>query len=159
MTSSNTQLLVELKMKCFVQLARKCIVDNIEEEIGKTDSEEMREALVEKLTEVLESDLVFNKPKPVIISNFNVQQQRIPTEPVNVRGTPLKLKNIPNNIVYRKFCTSIANLLGYSPDFSDAPFNNLVRNTRVYEGIKQLYMSGRMDQGYLDQLVQDAETA
>lgn len=156
MSSSNTHLRVELKMKCFVQLARKCIVDNLEAEIEKTDNEELREALVEKLTEVLESDLVFNKPKPVVLSVVGIQQ-RVPTEPVNVRGTPLKLKNMPNSVVYRKFCTSVANILGYAPDFSDAPFNNLVRNTRVYEAIKRLYTSGRLDQDALDQLVQEAE--
>lgn len=157
MTSSNIHLRVELKMKCFIQLARKCIVDNIEEEIEKTDNEELREALVEKLTEVLESDLILNNPRPTVLSIVNVSQQRIPTEPVNVRGTPLKLKNMPNSIVYRKFCTSVANILGYAPDFSDSPFNNLVKNTRVYEAIKRLYTSGRIDQESLDQLVQDAE--
>lgn len=158
MIPSNTNLRIELKMKCFIQLARKCIVDNIEEEIEKTDNEEIREALIEKLTEVLESDLVFNKPNPVVLSVVGIQQQRIPTEPVNVRGTPLKLKNMPNNIVYRRFCTNIANILGYAPDFSDSPFNNLVRNTRVYEAIKRLYISGRIDQESLDQMVQDADS-
>lgn len=157
MSSSNNHLRVELKMKCFIQLARKCIVDNLEEEIEKTDNDELREALVEKLTDVLESDLVFNKSKPAVISIVGIQQQKIPSEPVNVRGTPLKLKNMPNSVVYRKFCTSIANILGYSPDFSDSPFNNLVRNTRVYEAIKRLYNSGKMDQEFLDQLVQEAE--
>lgn len=158
MTSSNTHLRVELKMKCFIQLARKCIVDNIEEEIEKTENEALREALVDKLTEVLESDLVFNKPKPNVLPIINVSQQRIPTEPVNIRGTPLKLKNMPNSVVYRKFCTSISDILGYAPDFSDSPFNNLVKNTRVYEAIRRLYSSGRIDQDTLDQLVQDAES-
>lgn len=154
--SSNNKLRVELKMKCFIQLARKCIVDNLEEEIGKTDNDELRESLVEKLTEILESDVVFVKPKTTIISVTNLQQ-KIPTEPVTVRGTPLKLKNMPSGAVYRKFCTSIADMLGYAHDFSDSPFNNLLRNARVYEGIKRLYSSGKIDQEIIDDLVKEAE--
>jgi len=157
MTSSNINLRVELKMKCFIQLARKCIVDNLEEEIEKTDNEELREALVEKLTEVLENDLVLNKPKPIILTVNDIRPQRIPTEPVNIRGTPLKLKNMPSSIIYRRFCAKIASMLNFAPDFSDAPFNNLARNTRVYEAIKRLYNSGKIDQESLDQLVQESE--
>lgn len=157
MASSNTQLRVELKMKCCIQLARKCIVDSIEEEIEKTDGE-LREALIEKLTEVLENDLIIVKSKSTNTSvNYNTQQ-RVPTEPVNVRGTPLKLKNMTSSMVYRRFCTNIANLLGYTSDFSDAPFNNLVKNTRIYEAIKRLYSSGRIDQELLDQMVREAES-
>lgn len=155
MTSSNVQLRVDNKMKYFIQLARKCIVDSLEEEIEKTENEEMREALSLKLTEVLENDLIINKIKPR--TNFNVQYQRPPSDPVHVRGTSLKLKNI-NNVAYKKFCNSIADILGYLADFSDAPFNNLSKNARVYEAIKRLYSSGRMDQEYLDQLIQDAES-
>jgi len=160
MTSSNIQLRVDLKMKCFIQLARKCIVDNIEEEIEKTDNDEIREALIEKLTMILEGDIIFTKPS---YNNRNTSRvntsssQRIPSEPVNVRGTPLKLKNMSNNIIYHKFCSNIAKLSGYAPDFSDSPFNNLVKNTRVYEAIKRLYASGLIDQNDLDQLVNDAE--
>ena len=155
-TSSNTNLKVELKMKCFVQLARKCIVDNLEEEIEKTDDDELREALVEKLTEVLENDIIFDKPRnntPVV----HKPQQRIPTEPVNVRGTPLKLKNMSNSTIYRNFCKSIADLCECAPDFSDTQFSNMVRYTRVYEAIKRLYNSGKIDQDTLDQLVKEAE--
>jgi len=154
MTSSNSHLLIQEKMKFLVQLARKCVIDNIEDEIAKAESEDIRSAYVDKLTEILESELVFNKPKTYVIT---VKHQGVPSEPVNVRGTSLKLKNMTNNVVYRKFCTSIANVLGYASDFSDAPFGNLPRNTRVYEAIKKLYSSGRLDQESLDQLVQEAE--
>jgi hypothetical protein len=137
-------------------MARKCIVDSIEEEIEKTDNEELREAFIEKLTDVLESDITFNKPKPTILSVVNVQSQKIPSEPVSVRGTPLKLKNM-DNVTYRKFCTNIADMSGYASDFSDAPFNNIVKNARVYEAIKRLYLSGRIDQELLDNLVKEME--
>ena len=154
MTSSNINLRVDLKMKCFVQLARKCIVDNIEAEIDKTDNEEMRQALVTKLTEVLENDLIFTKPKNIVVS---LQHIRTPTEPVSVRNTPLKLKNMSNSLVYKRFCASVASLLGCNVDYSDTTFGNLPKNARVYEGIKRLYSSGRLDQESLDQLVSDAE--
>lgn len=154
MASSKTHLRVDLKMKCFIQLARKCIVDNLEEEIEKTDNEELKEALIEKLTDVLECDLIINKIRPNPTTHIS---QRIPNEPVSVRGTPLKLKNMSNNIVYRKFCTAIANSGGYAPDFSDAPFNNLLKNTRVYEAIRRLFTSGNIDQEALDKIVQEAE--
>ncbi len=158
MASSNTNLRVDLKMKCFIQLARKCIVDNLEEEIEKTDNEEMKEALIEKLTDVLENDLIISKRKNNIVILSSFQQKKSPVEPVNVRGTPLKLKNMSSNTVYRKFCTNIANMLGYQSDFSDAPFYNYTKNNRVYEAIKVLYSSGKIDQESLDQLVTDAES-
>jgi hypothetical protein len=156
MVSSNIQLRVDNKMKYFIQLARKCILDSLEEEIEKTENEELREALSLKLTEVLENDLIINKSRPR--HNFNVQYQRIPTDPVYVRGTSLKLKNV-NNTAYKKFCNTIADIMGYTPDFSDSPFNNIPKNARVYEALKKLYSSGRMDQEYLDQLIQDAESS
>lgn len=156
MVSSNIQLKVDNKMKCFIQLARKTIVDLLEEEIEKTDNEELRSALTDKVTEVLECDLVVYRPKQVVISVLNINQ-KLPKEPVTVKGTPLKVKNMSNPLVYRNFCASVANLANYAPDFSDSPFSNYNRNSRVYEAIKRLYTSGRIDQETLDTLVQEAE--
>lgn len=152
----NVQLRVDIKMKCIIQLARKCIVDNLEQEIEKNNiNDEYRDALIEKLTEILEGELVINKAKSVVVP---VNAKRIPVDPVNIRGTPLKLKIMPDNAVYRRFCTNVANVLGYSSDFSDAPFNNLMKNTRVYEALKYLHVSGQLDQDKLDQMVKTAET-
>lgn len=156
---STSTLRVDLKMKCFIQLARKCLVDNLEEEIEKTENPEIKESLIEKLTEVLECDIIFSRPRVYNNVNDYNQRKKIPNEPVNVRGTPLKLRNMSNTVIYRKFSASIANILGYTPDFSDAPFSNIARNNRVYEAIKLLYKSGKMDQEQLDCLVTEAENS
>ena len=151
--ASNIQLKVDNKMKCFIQLARKTIIDHLEEEIEKTENNDLRLALTDKITEVLEGDLIISKPKQVIVSIV----QKLPKEPVTVKGTPLKVKNMSNPIVYRKFCTLIADQLNYAPDFSDSPFSNYNKNARVYEAIKRLYTSGRIDQELLNDIIQDAE--
>lgn len=154
--NSNINLRVDLKMKCFIQLARKCIVDNIEEEIEKTDNEDLRKALIDKLTEVLENELILQKPKTVNLSSISAPVKKIPVEPVNVKGTPMFLKNMNIN-AYRNFCKNISDTMGYEADFSDAPFNNLPRNSRIYVAIKKLYSSGKIDQESLDNLVLEAE--
>ena len=64
-----------------------------------------------------------------------------------------------DNIVNKRFCSNIANMLGYASDFSDAPFNHLMKNTRIYEAIKYLYMSDQLDQDKLNQMVKDAENS
>lgn len=151
-TSSNIHLRIENRMKCFIELARECIINNIEEEIEKVNDPDLKNAFRNKLTEVLESDILITRPKSVVI----LSAPKILTEPVNIRHTPLKLKNMSNS-VYRKFCSNIATMSGYAPDFSDAPFNNLSRNTRVYEAIKRLYNSGKITQEIIDQMVAEVE--
>lgn len=153
MSPSNINLRVDLKIKCFIQLAKKLIVDNIENELAKADTDEMKDALIIKLGEILESDIKFVKT-PV----YTHYQERIPpSEPVRVRGTQLRLKNISTVSKYRVFCKKIADKLKYASDFSDAPFNTLPRNARIYEALKLLYHEKDFTQEDLDKIVEECE--
>jgi hypothetical protein len=143
MQSSNIKLSIDLKLKCFMHLAKKDIVDNIEQEIEKNDNEELRIAFIEMLNDVLNSELYLSKPK------FN----KLPNEPVKIKGTPLKLQVMTNTTEFHNFCATIAKLSGYKSDFSDAPFNNLSKNARIYEAIRKLYISGNITQDILDDIV------
>lgn len=153
MSPSNINLRVDLKIKCFIQLAKKLVVDSIETEIAKTDNEEMKDALINKLGEILESDIKFIKTQM-----YNTYQQRTPPSvPVLVRGTHLKLKNISSVPKYRAFCTKIADMLNYASDFSNAPFNNLPKNARIYEALKTLSRERNLTQEELDKIVEECE--
>jgi len=158
MSSSSVSKQVNIKMRSIIQLARECIVDKLNEEIKKAgDDEELRNALIKKQNDVLELEMEYNDNTFIKIKTMYKQPVKIPSEPVIVRGTPLKLMNMTNNMAYRKLCANVAALMGFQPDFSDAPFNNLVKNTRVYEAIRRGYKAGRIDQDFLDQLVNEAE--
>lgn len=150
-TASNINLKIELRMKCFIQLARKSLIDNIESELSNTSNEEMRDALITKLTEVLKSDL------RLVTSSGMVSTRTPPTEPVRVRGTRLRLKNIQDVNNYRKFCIAIADKLGYTSDFADSPFNTLPRNARIYEALKILFHEHNLTQMDLDKIVEECE--
>lgn len=155
--SSSVNIKVDTKMKSILQLAKKTIIDNIELEIEKAEDEEVRETFINRLTFVLEGELK-------IIKNNNSSpfktfgKKNIPTAPVKVRGTNLYLKNMANSDSYNKFCTDIANKLGYESDFSNAPFAHIPKNNRVYEAIKILHFQQGLSQHDLDMLVIESET-
>lgn len=165
--SSTVNLRVNSSMICFYQEAKKLITDRIEGEIAKAnesiansksetskqETEELKNAYINKLMHILESDIKFIRPQPT----REVIQRMPPTEPVKVRGTCLTLKNIPNATNYKEFCSVISKKLNFKSDFSDAPFNVLPRNARIYEAIKILYRDNKINQDELDKIVEECE--
>lgn len=149
MSTTTVNNKIKLLTECSIRQARLMIIKTFEEEMKTTDSKELKEALMSKITDMYEYDLVFDKPRTI--------NRVLPTGPVKVRGTTLTLKNIPNENNYRKFCAAIAEKLNYQSDFSDSPFKDYPKNTRIYEAIKSLYRQHDFTQDDLDEIVNFCE--
>jgi hypothetical protein len=152
---SNITIKIDNILKDILKDARKLVINRIKEEVSNNENKELNDALINKLTDILESDLRFVKQS----YTREVVRNNPPTEPVKVRGTKLKLKNINNPTEYRKFCTIIAEQLGYLQDFTNSPFSNLPRNSRIYEAIRILHKDKNLTQEELDNLVDSCNSS
>lgn len=148
MTNSNIRCKVDLIMKKSIINAQDSIVSEIENHMRATEDSELKEALALKISDVLNSNLILMKKRPM---SFPARK-----EPVKVKNTPLYLRNV-SSVAFKKLCELVAELLDCKPDFSDAMFGNLPQNSRVYEAIRRLHSSGRIHQDQLNELTDQAE--
>lgn len=156
--SKDVYSFINQKVKDCLISSRKYIISEFEKEIKNAEGNDfLKEKLIVKLSDIIESDLrlikVNNKHHTSTL-NFN---SKCPIAPVNIRGTNLYLKNISNVNDYKKFCKKISDMLGFNSDFSDSPFNHLPKNSRIYEAIKILHCNHNLVQKNLDKLVKECE--
>lgn len=148
-TNNNINYVNTFFKKCLLNY-KQSIINNFNEEIKNTDDNELKEMLILKLSDIIESDIK-------IIKINNNLPSKCPTNPVHIRGTNLYLKNMTDINVYKKFCLYISNTLGFLPDFSDSQFSYLPITARIYEAIKILHFSFNLTQKELNKIVTHCE--
>lgn len=125
------------------------IIKALESKKQQTTDPEIREQLSIKIGDIIGSEVIFVKPRVL---------RNAPSEPVRVKETSLYLKNISPQ-AYKRLCISISKLLRCKSDFTDTTFGSFPKNSRIYEAIRRLDASGKIDQDLLDKLTEEAENS